>query len=86
MNKVVGGSIPTHIWHDFMDQAEAGKMPTPLPVPSGELPQVALNPMTPLTPSADSSAAAPIQPLGDNTPSPEIQSIIEKLKGGHQGQ
>ena len=89
MNKVVGGSIPTHIWHDFMDQAEAGKTPAPLPVPNGELPEVALNPMSPLTPSAAMSAsdAAPMQPLGDNTPSPEIQSIIEKLKASsHQNQ
>ncbi len=88
MNKVVGGTIPTHIWHDFMVEAEAGKTPTPLPVPNGELPEVALNPMTPLAPNADLSAGsgASTQPLGDNTPSPEIQSIIAKLKGSHQSQ
>ena len=86
MNNVVGGSIPTRIWHDFMDQAEAGKTPMALPVPNGELPEVALNPMTPLTPSSDASSTASIQPLGDNTPSPEIQGIIERLKSNHQGQ
>ena len=87
MNKVVGGSLPTHIWHDFMQVAEAGKPPQPLAAPTGELPQVALNPMTPLASSpADSAGNAAVQPLGDNTPSPAIQKIIDKLKAGHQNQ
>jgi penicillin-binding protein 1A len=84
MNNVVGGSIPARIWHDFMDQAEAGKTPMPLPAPNGELPEVALNPMTPLTPTGDAaSSSASVQPLGDNTPSAAIQGVIERLKSGH---
>ena len=87
MNKVTGGSLPTRIWHDFMALALAGKPPQPLPTPSGELPVIALTPImpTPMTP-VDAAAstviepANPLQPLGDNTPSPEIQNVIEKLR------
>jgi penicillin-binding protein 1A len=85
MNKVTGGSLPTRIWHDFMALALAGKPPQPLPAPSGELPVIALTPVspTPLTPVAPMplvESTDPLQPLGDNTPSPEIQNVIEKLR------
>jgi penicillin-binding protein 1A len=85
MNKVTGGSLPTRIWHDFMALALAGKPPQPLPVPSGEMPVIALTPimptpMTPVAPTTVIEATDPQTPLGDNTPSPEIQNIIEKLR------
>ncbi len=88
MNKVTGGSLPTRIWHDFMALTLAGKPIQPLPVPSGELPVIALTPITPI-PATTANAASgstvimptdPQAPLGDNTPSPEIQSVIEKLR------
>jgi penicillin-binding protein 1A len=85
MNKVTGGSLPTRIWHDFMALALSGKPAQPLPTPSGELPVIALTPIMP-TPPVDASASTvieptnPMQPLGDNTPSPEIQNVIEKLR------
>jgi penicillin-binding protein 1A len=88
MNKVTGGSLPTRIWHDFMTATLVGTPPQPLPAPSGELPVVALTPVLPTPPVTDTTGttaatdaqAAPVQPLGDNTPSPEIQSVIERLK------
>ncbi len=93
MNKVTGGGLPTRIWHDFMVAAEAGKPAEPLPVPSGELPIAALYPApAPVaTPASAPVAAAsnataglpatdPQRPFGDNTPSPEIQNIIQKLR------
>ncbi len=88
MNKVTGGSLPTRIWHDFMALALAGKPPQPLPVPAGELPVIALTPispmpagpMTPITPTTVIEPTDPQTPLGNNTPSPAIQNIIEKLR------
>ncbi len=93
MNKVTGGSLPTRIWHDFMASTLAGKPPQPLPLPNGEMPEIALTPVMPTPPvtaSTDSAAPAaasnviepvdPLHPLGDNTPSPEIQNVIERLK------
>ena len=95
MNKVTGGSLPTHIWHDFMAAALVGTPPQPLPAPSGELPVMALTPVMPTPPVTDVTgaggavasdvAAAPPQPLGDNTPSPEIQSVIEKIRALSRG-
>ncbi len=94
MNKVTGGSLPTRIWHDFMASTLAGKPPQPLPLPNGEMPEIALTPIMPTPPvtaSTDSGTqpaaasnviepADPLHPLGDNTPSPEIQNVIERLK------
>ena len=90
MNKVTGGTIPTRIWHDFMMAAEAGKPVLPLPAPGGELPVAALYPAPSSIASAGVKASGgaggtnvatdPQHPLGDNTPSPEIQNIIDKLK------
>ncbi|HEX4570123.1 MAG TPA: penicillin-binding transpeptidase domain-containing protein [Dongiaceae bacterium] len=90
MNKVTGGTIPTRIWHDFMMAAEAGKPMLPLPAPGGELPVAALYPAPSSIASASVKASGgaggtnvatdPQHPLGDNTPSPEIQNIIDKLK------
>jgi penicillin-binding protein 1A len=87
MNKVTGGSIPTRIWHDFMVQALAGKPIQPLSTPAGELPEIALSPIMPMpmttvdgTGSTVVEPTNPMQPLGDNTPSPEIQNVIEKLR------
>jgi penicillin-binding protein 1A len=91
MNKVTGGSLPTRIWHDFMASTLAGKPPQPLPLPNGEMPEIALSPVMPTPPvtTADTQPAAasnviepvdPLHPLGDNTPSPEIQSVIERLR------
>ena len=94
MNKVTGGSLPTRIWHDFMASTLAGKPPQPLPLPAGEMPEIALTPVMPTPPVTTSdtqpgaTAAAstviepadPLHPLGDNTPSPEIQSVIERLR------
>ena len=84
MNKVTGGSLPTRIWHDFMVLALAGKPPQPLPMPSGELPVIAMTPVmpTPVNPGASTviEPTNPMQPLGDNTPSPEIQNVIERLR------
>jgi penicillin-binding protein 1A len=37
MNKVTGGSLPAHIWHDFMLAALKGRPPVPLPL-SGSAP------------------------------------------------
>ena len=89
MNKVTGGSLPTRIWHDFMTAAETGKPPLPLPTPGGGggVPVASLTP-APTTVSTASAGGAggtgvatdPQRPLGDNTPSPEIQGIIDKLK------
>jgi len=89
MNKVTGGSLPTKIWHDFMTAAETGKPVLPLPTPGGgEVPVAALTPAAPAAITTASAGGAggtgvatdPQRPLGDNTPSPEIQGIIDKLK------
>ena len=69
----------------------AGKPPQPLPLPNGEMPEIALSPVMPTPPvtASDTQPAAastviepvdPLHPLGDNTPSPEVQSVIERLK------
>ena len=89
MNKVTGGSLPTHIWHDFMTAAETGKPVLALPTPSGgEVPVAAITPAPTTVASTASAGGAggtgvatdPQRPLGDNTPSPAIQGIIDKLK------
>ena len=89
MNKVTGGSLPTRIWHDFMTAAETGKPPLPLPTPGGGggVPVASLTPAPTTVSTASASGAGgtgvatdPQRPLGDNTPSPEIQGIIDKLK------
>ena len=91
MNKVTGGSLPTRIWHDFMASTLAGKPPQPLPLPNGEMPEISLSPVMPTPPvtTAETQPAAasnviepvdPLHPLGDNTPSPEIQNVIERLR------
>jgi penicillin-binding protein 1A len=88
MNKVTGGSLPTRIWHDFMTAAETGKPVLPLPTPGGGgVPVAALTPAPTTVSTASASGAGgtgvatdPQRPLGDNTPSPEIQGIIDKLK------
>jgi penicillin-binding protein 1A len=89
MNKVTGGTLPTRIWHDFMMAAEAGKPVLSLPAPGGELPVVALYPAPSSIATASVKASGvggtnvatdPQHPLGDSTPSPEIQNIIDKLK------
>jgi penicillin-binding protein 1A len=88
MNKVTGGSLPTRIWHDFMVAAEQGKPALPLPTPRGELPMSSFYP-SPLPATAAATAATdpvqivptdPQRPLGDNTPSPQVQNIIDKLR------
>jgi penicillin-binding protein 1A len=95
MNKVTGGSLPTRIWHDFMAEIEAGKPVRPLPAPGGELPMASLYPSTSPLPGSPTAPARtmvgtgaggtnvatdPQRPLGNNTPSPAIQNIIDKLK------
>jgi len=88
MNKVTGGSLPTHIWHDFMTAAETGKPPLPLPTPGGgSVPVAAVTPAPATVTTASAGGAGgtgvatdPQRPLGDNTPSPAIQGIIDKLK------
>jgi penicillin-binding protein 1A len=83
MNKVTGGTLPTRIWHDFMAAAETGKPPLPLQAPSGEIPVAALNSGPALTsaqPSYQTVPTDPQRPLGNNTPSPQIQNIIDRLK------
>jgi penicillin-binding protein 1A len=95
MNKVTGGSLPTRIWHDFMAEVEAGKPVRPLPAPGGELPMASLYPSTSPLPGSPTAPARtivgtgaggtnvatdPQRPLGNNTPSPAIQNIIDKLK------
>ncbi len=93
MNKVTGGSIPTRIWHDFMASVLNGKPVQPLPLPNGEMPEISLTPIQPTPPvtTTEGQTAAtpastviepadPLHPLGDNTPSPEIQNVIEKLR------
>jgi len=65
-----------------MALALAGKPPQPLPVPAGELPVIALTPISPtptapMTPIASTTVVEPTDPqtpLGNNTPSPEIQN------------
>ncbi len=44
--KVTGGSIPTAIWKDVMEEAHAGLLPRPLPGDgqTGDLDQIAMNP------------------------------------------
>jgi len=81
MNKVTGGSLPTHIWHDFMAAAESGLPVKELPSPGGELPAIAYDtgPIS-ATPAAAEATITTQPPLGDNTPSPQIQSIIERLR------
>jgi penicillin-binding protein 1A len=84
MNKVTGGSLPTRIWHDFMTAA-TGKPVLPLPTPGGgEVPVAALTPSPTMVSTASAGgtgvATDPQRPLGDNTPSPQIQGIIERLK------
>ena len=56
MNKVTGGSLPTRIWHDFMASTLAGKPPQPWPLPSGEMPVIALTPVMPTPPVHGHSA------------------------------
>ncbi|MEA2780736.1 MAG: penicillin-binding protein [Rhodospirillaceae bacterium] len=83
MNKVTGGTVPTRIWHDFMVLAEAGRPVRPLSSPAGELPMASLDPGATATiaPSAAPAAApAAAEALGDNTPSPQIQSVIQQLR------
>ena len=93
MNKVTGGSLPTRIWHDFMASVLAGKPPQPLPLPNGEMPEIALSPVMPTPPVTTTATDTgtqpastiiepvdPLHPLGDNTPSPDIQNVIERLK------
>jgi len=84
MNKVTGGSLPTRIWHDFMMGAEAGDPIKPLPAPNGEAPMAALYPAPAAAPSIEIGPPPvptdPQRPLGDNTPSPKVQSILDKLK------
>src|SRR5262249_38125795 len=90
MGKVTGGTLPTRIWHDFMMAGGAGKPVLPLPAPGGELPVSALYPApsTVATSSVVKVSGAggtnvptdPQRPLGDNTPSPEIKNILDKLR------
>ncbi len=70
-----------------------GKPVQPLPLPNGEMPEISLTPIQPTPPvtTTEGQTAAtpastviepadPLHPLGDNTPSPEIQNVIEKLR------
>jgi penicillin-binding protein 1A len=36
MKHITGGTLPAHIWHDFMTEATKGAPVKPLPMPSGE--------------------------------------------------
>lgn len=89
MGKVTGGTLPTRIWHDFMMAAEAGKPVLPLPAPGGELPVASLYPAPATIASSNVKVSGaggtnvptdPQHPLGDNTPSPEIKNILDKLR------